>query len=142
MDYKKEKENINIIQNYNRECMKLINIAENFLDDDPTFDWFIRMIKIVKNENPSMLIERSLDKLWNCKDNILNKNDKFFTDNTKMLQLEYIKNDKNKEWLTEFTSAVSTKMHELSIVEKDIMWECLKKMLECSIQYKLLHNTL
>jgi hypothetical protein len=137
MDYKKEKDKLNIIQNYNRQCMKLVDIASDLLSDDPTFDWFTRILKIVKNENPSYLIDRGVDKFWTHKEHIINRNIEFF--NNSSLQQKYIKDDKNKEWLVEFTNILKTEYHNLSIKERDLIWECVTTMLECVIKYKLLN---
>ena len=124
-----------IIEKYNRNCMKLINIVTGIVGDNPTLDWFTRMFKIMKNENPSMMLERGSDKLWSYKDYIINRNELFFKN-----ELEFNKpaltNDK-KEWIHEFLFLLKNEYEDISDAEKSYIWDIIQIMLECVIQYKL-----
>ena len=50
---------------------------------------------------------------------------------------QYVKNDERKEWLTGLISMVQKKMVVLSDEEKTYVWDCLNKMLECVVQYRI-----
>lgn len=134
MNSKLQKEISDIVQTYNRHAVKILNLAVHYAPDDPNIDWLKRIIKIVRNESPTMIIEKGLDKLWDNRENILKKDVEFF----KYCSLDkYIKKDENKVWLDEIVKLVRQKYFDLSLKEQDIIWSHIQVMLECVIKYRL-----
>jgi hypothetical protein len=135
MDSDNQKKINTVVQNYNREVKKLLNIVDYLIPDNPKVYIIIRVFNMVKRENPSMIIERGVDKLWDNKDHILNKDVEFFKKST---GAQYIKDDSNKEWLTELISMLKDEYENLNEKEIDMMWTGMKNLLEYVIQFKLL----
>jgi len=134
MESKKQKELSDIIQKYNSHSGKLINIATHYMPDDPGIDWCKRVMKIVRNENPPMLIEKGCDKIWENREKILACDTEFFK---KMPTDKYIKNDCRKEFIDEIVNIVRVKYSLLSEKEHDVIWHHIHEMLSCVIKYRL-----
>lgn len=124
-----------IIQQFNRQVSRLMKIANEISGDDPNIEWLTRVFKIMRNESPLCILEKCVDKIWDNKDHILEKNTKFFE--TCSLD-KYIKRDKNKEWIDEMVKLVRTKFFDLSEKEQNCIWECMGEMLKNIIKYRLL----
>ena len=134
-DHKKQKQLSDILQKFNSKISKLMKIARNFTDEDPNIEWVSRIIKIIRNENPPMILERCIDKFWDNKDHIISRDVEFFkTCSTD----KYVKNDNNKQWIDGLINVVRTKFFELSSSEQNIIWECMNEMLKCIIEYRLI----
>jgi hypothetical protein len=135
MDSDKTKKIITIVQNYNRVCTKLLNMVESIIPDNPKIYIVTRVFNMVKRENPAMLIEKGIDKLWDNKDHIINKDIDFFKQANGS---QYIKNDSRKEWLTDLVAMLKGEYENLNEKEIEKIWESIRIMLECVIQYKLI----
>jgi len=135
MDSKTQKEISDILQQFNREVSRLFKVIDAIIPDDPTVDWARRIIKIFRNENPLAVLDRSVDKLWEHKDNIIARNSEFFR--TCSFD-KYIKKDGNKEWLDNLIKIIRTRFFDLSEKEQNYIWACLEGMLTNVIKYKLI----
>jgi hypothetical protein len=135
MDSDNQKKINTIVQNYNRQVKKLLSMIDYLIPDNPKVYLIIRIFNMIKRENPSMIIERGVDKLWDNKDHILNKDVEFFKKSTGS---QYIKDDNNKEWLTELISMLKEEYENLNEKEINVIWSGMKNLLECVIQFKLL----
>ena len=133
-DSNKQKQLSDILQRFNSDISKLLKIARAFSDDDPNVEWVARIIKIIRNENPPMILERCIDKFWDNKDFIIKRDTEFF----KTCSLDkYVKKDKNKVWIDGLINLVRTKYFEISEKEQNYIWERMNELLKCVIEYKL-----
>lgn len=135
MDYKKQKELSDILQKFNRQVSRIFKIAEALVPDEPNIDWVRRIVKICRNENPQLVLERCIDKFWEYKEFIINRDEQFFqTCSTD----KYIKNDDNKEFLDRLVMLIRTKFKDLVKKEQNDIWVCLEEMLKNVIKYRII----
>lgn len=133
----KQKQLSDILQRFNRGVSKLMKVARNFSNDDPNVDWVGRIIKICRNENPPMILEKSIDKFWDNKDSIIRRDTEFF----KTCSFDkYVKKDKNKEWIDGLIGVVRTRYFDLSVGEQTYIWDRMNELLICVIEYRLIQE--
>ena len=63
MDTKKEKKISDIIQYFNRQISNIFKAIDNAsyeIQHNPDIDWVRRVTKIVRNENPPYILEKSI----------------------------------------------------------------------------------
>jgi hypothetical protein len=134
LESNKQKKLSDILQRFNRDISKLMKVANAFSDDDPNLEWITRIIKIIRNENPPMILEKCIDKFWDNKDSIMNRDVVFF----KSCSFDkYVKKDKNKVWIDGLINVVRTRYFEISEKEQSYIWDRMNEMLKCVIEYKL-----
>jgi hypothetical protein len=139
MDSNKQKKINDAVQRFNTQCGKILKIASKISSsNDKHLDWSIRMFKIAKDIDPLSIITRGVDKLWDSKEYIIDKNKLFFME--ELDTTKYIKNDGNKQWLDGVVKTVKTGIDKLSKGEEVYIWNCLNEMLSAVIEYKLLTN--
>lgn len=141
MDSKKYKEISDIIQYFNRQVsniFKVIDNKEDIIKNNPDIDWVRRITKIVRNENPPYMLEKSIDKLWENKDSILNRDLNFLIDND--VAHKYIKNDCRKEWIEGMLDLFMKNLDNLNTDERDYLWKCINNMLQAVIKYRIINE--
>lgn len=121
---------------FNREIAKLLRLADQKMPS-LDMDQIRRLISLGKSSDPLLLIDGSEDLLWQYKNEINAENDQFF------LNMNYKKEIKHPdsistEFIEKFIGALKTCYLTLSKNEKKVIWTCLKSMLKCVIEYKLL----
>ena len=137
----KEKEIIDVVDFFNRNIsniFKVIDTCDTNISNNPDIDWVRRIIKIVRYESPSLMLERCTDKLWDNREYIMTRNEAFILDNKNTSK--YIKDDEKKEWLERLVKFIGSKYKVLPPESLEILWGCINNMLEASIKYKLLMN--
>lgn len=140
MDYKKEKDVSDVIQYFNRQVSNIFKVIDNKDDSiqhNPDVDWVRRITKIVRNENPPYMLEKSIDKLWDNKDAIIERNVDFFNSE---ITGKYIKNDERKEWMEGLVGFVRSRYAALQTDELDHVWNCINNMLQAVIKYRILRD--
>lgn len=135
MESREQKELDHIIQTFNSQTVKLIKIVDYILPDHPDIEWFKRISKIVRYESPSLLIEKSLENIWDNKENIMSRNIDFFNNCS---YDKFIEQDNHGEWLDEIIKIFRVEYFNLKQKEIDIVWKCMDTMLECVIKYNLI----
>jgi len=138
MEAKEQKELEDIIQTFNSQTAKLLKIVDYIVPDHPDIEWLKRISKIVRYESPSLLIEKSLENIWDNKEHIISRNIKFF--NTCSYDT-FIEQDNHGEWLDEMVKIFRAEYFNLKQKEIDIVWKCMDTMLECVIKYRLLKES-
>jgi hypothetical protein len=141
MDHKKEKEINDIIQYFNRQVsniFKVIDGKDDSIINNLDVDWVRRVTKIIRNENPPYMLEKSVDKLWENRDAIISKNADFLL--TKEVVNKYIKNDERKEWMEGMCDFIRSKYTSLNSTELEYMWKCINAMLQSVIKYRIIKN--
>jgi hypothetical protein len=141
MDHKKEKDINDIIQYFNRQVsniFKVIDGKDDSISKNPSLDWVRRITKIVRNENPPFMLERSVDKLWENRVAIMEKNVDFFVN--KEVASKYIKDDSHKEWLESLCEFIRDKYKSLDDTELEYLWKCINAMLQSVIKFRILKD--
>lgn len=130
-----EKEVDDIVSNFNKEvslvCKFCIKRDKNNID----LEWIDKVVKTLKYENPKYIVEICLDKLWDNKEKIIERDEKFFKDNN--IEKKYIPNDKNKEWLEGLIEILRNFLFSLSAPDKKFIWDRFNNMLELAIKYRI-----
>lgn len=141
MDHKKEKEINDIIQYFNRQVSNIFKVIDNKDDsiiNNLDVDWVRRVTKIIRNENPPYMLEKSVDKLWENRDAIISKNADFLL--AKEVANKYIKNDERKEWMEGMCDFIRSKYKALDDKELEYLWKCINAMLQSVIKYRIIKN--
>lgn len=141
MDTKKEKEVSDVIQYFNRQVSNVFKVIDNKYDSinhNPDIDWIRRITKILRNENPPYMIERSVDKLWDNKDKIIERDSDFLVN--KKVTSKYIKDDSRKEWMEGMIDFIRNRYTELSPDDLEHVWKCVNNMLQAVIKYRILKD--
>lgn len=135
MEEKEQKDLDHIIQTFNSQTVKLIKIVDCILPNHPDIEWFKRISKIVRYESPSLLIEKSLENIWDNKENIMSRNIDFFKNCS---YEKFVEKDNHGEWLDEIIKIFRVEYFNLKQKEIDIIWKCMDTMLECVIKFRLI----
>ena len=137
MDVKIEKKIHDLINDFNRQICKLINMADNSISNNPNIDWLKRIVRIVKNENPNMLIYVSSDKIWENRIHIINHDINFF----KTCSFDkYTQGSDHAKMINELIKLFRDDYDKLSNKEHTMIWDCMDKMLKCIIEYRLING--
>lgn len=128
--------NVNkLVNTFNKEILDLIKFTKKKEKDNIDIEWLHKIICTIKNENPAFIIEKCIDKLWDNKENIINRSEDFFKDN---FEKKWIKDDCRKEWLSSFVAHIKNNMFILNPNEKIFVWDQVNKMLELVIEYRIM----
>jgi hypothetical protein len=140
MDDKKDKEMIELMEYFNRQISNVFKIVDmkDEISSNANVDRVRRMVKILRHEAPLLMLERSVDKLWDNKDAIMSRNLDFLM--AKENSNKYIKNDERKEWLENLFNLIRNKYSELDKSETEYLWKCIDNMLKCAIKYRILQG--
>ena len=141
MDNKKEKEINDIIQYFNRQVsniFKVIDGKDDSIANNPQLDWVRRITKIVRNENPPFMLERCVDKLWENRVAIIDKNADFLL--KKEVASKYIKDDSHKDYLEGLCEFIRSKYTALDETELEYLWKCINAMLQAVIKFRIIKN--
>jgi hypothetical protein len=141
MDTKKEKEVSDVIQYFNRQMSNIFKVIDNkddSINHNPDVDWVRRITKILRNENPPYMLERSIDKLWDNKDKIIERDSAFLLN--KKVTSKYVKDDSRKEWIEGMIDFVRNRYTDLSPDELEHVWKCINNMLQAVIKYRILKD--
>ena len=137
MNLKKEKEISDIIQHFNRQLSKIFKLIDSIdaIQNNPDLDWVQRVVTIIKNVNPAHIIDRSIDRLWESREFIINRDEKFITENHVD---KYIEDDCRKEWMEGLFRYLRSKYTTLKREEITYLWDCINNMLEAVIKYRII----
>ena len=138
MDPDNEKKKNDIIQQFSRYLSRLLKTANEIDNGNVTLEWVTRVIRILRNENPPLVLEKCIDKLWDNSEKIIARDKDFFLDNIDDLNEKYIKKDERQEWIEGIVSHIKKKINVLSDDQTTDVWDSLNGMLENVIKYRIL----
>lgn len=127
-----------IIQQFNRHLSKILKISQEVDKDNIDLEWIRRVVRILRDENPPLVLERCINKLWDNSEQIIARDKNFFIDNINDLNKKYIKNDERKEWIEGIVDYLRKKADILTKDQTEDVWDCLNGMLENVIKYRIL----
>ncbi len=133
--YKKIGDTINY---FNRQVMQVFKFIDSMDDykDNELLNKVLILAKATKAIEPAEMLERCIDKLWDNREAIIDKNIDFFKKPGTMHQ--YIKDDENKEWLTGLTDFVMDQYDNFNDDELDEIWTRINNMLKAVVEYRIL----
>jgi hypothetical protein len=137
MDSNKQKKISDIIQTFNRQISQILKIVNNVQKNNIDVEWFQRILRIIRNENPPLVLEKCIDKFWDNREKIINRDVIFFM-NGKQAYSKFIKNDERKEWIEGLIDLIQLKYKKLTNEQTVYIWDKLNSMLQCIIQYRIL----
>jgi hypothetical protein len=141
MNAKKEKEISNIIQYFNRQVSNIFKMIDNTkysTNDSPEVDHIRRITKIARNENPPLMLEKSIDTFWDNKDAIIRKDYVFFTESD--VCIKTVGSDASKEWVEKMLDFVRSKYAELTGEDRESIWKYINNMLQAVIKYRIIRG--
>jgi hypothetical protein len=132
MSDSKDEEIGNVITFFNRQVTQIFKFIDSCdeYQGNVMLDKVRILIKVVKAVNPSEMLER-------CnKDAIIDRDAAFFQSSDVMNS--YVKDDENKEWLTELIEFVKDQYDNFDDDEMGKIWDYINNMLEAVIKYRML----
>jgi hypothetical protein len=135
-DTKKEKKIFKLVVKFNSVISKIIKLIEATEPNNIEIDRLKRLARIAKNEEPLFIINRCKDKIWNSREHIIEKNEKFFMDDDQFNQ--YIKHDRKEPFIRALMKIVQDGFTKLNENEKNHIWKIIKDLLKYVTEYKIL----
>lgn len=122
-----------IITEFHSAVFKVLKICKKIDPDNADLEWLSKTLSLAREIDPLLIINRSKDKIWTYREEIINENEDFFLKN-KFSQ--FIKNDHNKNFMYSFIGLIKSKIKELSGSEKKLLWDLTKQLLVAVTKYK------
>jgi|SaaInlV_165m_DNA_1040744.scaffolds.fasta_scaffold124643_1 hypothetical protein len=134
MNLREQKEISSILSLFNRQISRIIKVIETVEKDNIDLECIKRVLRIARDEKPTFVIESCIDKFWQNREKIIQKDREFFIKNKFD---KFIKDDENKEWIEGIITLIKQKQSELDDDEITYLWECINTMLQCIIKYRI-----
>jgi hypothetical protein len=137
MDSKEDKQKkiSEIIHDFHSQIAKVLKVIDSKLPGDIEVDRLKRLIRIARDEEPLLIINKCKNKIWDSREQIVGKNEDYFL--TKEYD-EYIKKDGNQMFIEGLIGLFKQSHHLLSEKERDHVWKLNNQLLEDVIEYKLI----
>lgn len=137
MDGKEDKEQkiSFIVHSFHSQIAKVLKIVDSKLPNDIEVDRLKRLIRIARDEEPLMIINKCKDKIWDSRDQIRKKDDEYFLQRE---YDEYIKKDENQMFIEGLIGLFKQSHDLLSKKEIEILWKINNKLLDYVCEYKIL----
>ena len=130
-----------VITYFNRQVAQIFKFIDsnNEYQDNALLHKVRLLVKITKSVEPTSMIERCVDKMWDHREAIIARDVEFFKSSDTIKS--YIKEDDNKEWLTGLTDFIMDQYDCFDDDEMAEIWSRINNMLEAIIKYRLLTDT-
>jgi hypothetical protein len=129
------KEVSDVVDEFHSVVFKILKICKKIEPNNIDIEWLQNKLSLARDVDPLMIINRSKDKIWYYRQQILNEDGDFFLNNT---FAPFIKNDKNKTFMYTLLNLIKKRFAERSNEEKKMLWGLGKSMLASVIKYKKL----
>jgi hypothetical protein len=136
MNSNKQKKISDILQKFNRQTSQILKIIKSIEKDNVDIEWIQRILRILRNENPPLVLEKCIDKFWSNRKKIIERDTDFFTDGNNAYKT-FIKEDERKEWIQGIIDMIKKKQKSLTEEQRTYIWDRLNNMLECIIEYRI-----
>lgn len=127
-----------ILIRFNRHISRLIKLAGQIEPNNLDIDRIKRLINIIRESNPIMLLEGCKDTIWDHSDKIIKKDLNFFISNLDSLNSKYINKKSDNAWLEDIVKLMADRLSVISQDQKKYIWDCLNGMLQDIIEYRIL----
>lgn len=130
-----QKEISEAVQGFHSGISKIFKIIDAKTPGNLEIDRLKRLVRIARDEDPLNIINKCKDKLWDSRERILERDQKFFMNNTFG---QYIKKDENQMFIESMINLIQTNVDNLSAKEKDYIWKIIQGLLDQVTVYKIL----
>jgi hypothetical protein len=124
-----------IVQSFSSDISQLLKIVDAKLAGNLEVDRLKRVIRIARDEEPLLIINKCKDKIWDSREQILAEDEDFFI--SKRYD-EYIKKDENQMFIEGLINLFKSSRSLLSEKESKFMWATVKHLLATVTEYKML----
>lgn len=136
MNSDRQKKISNILQRFNRQTSQILKIMKIIEKNNMDIEWVQRILRILRNENPPLVLEKCIDKFWDNREKIIARDVDFFLAGNNAYD-KFIKNDERKEWIEGIIDMIKKKQKLLTEEQRDYIWDRLNNMLQCIIEYRI-----
>jgi hypothetical protein len=126
-----------IVTRFHNVIFKIMKFCKQKQPDAVALDSLHRKLSLARDLDPLIIINRSKDKIWMYKDQIINEDEDFFINN-KFGQ--FIKNDENKPFMYTMVKLIKDNFKKMSEPEKKMVWTLNQSLLKIVIEYKKITN--
>ena len=137
MDGKEDKEQTIslLIHNFHSHISKILKIIDSKIPNHIEVDRLKRLIRIARDEEPLLIINKCKDKFWDSRTHIREKNKEYFLAKD---YNGYIKKDGNQMFIEALVSLVKQSHDMLNEKEMEIIWKINNQLLDYVCEYKIL----
>jgi hypothetical protein len=124
-----------VVLDFHSQIAKVLKIIDSKLPNDIEVDRLKRLIRIARDEEPLMIINKCKDKIWDSREQIREKNKDYFLQKE---YGEYIRKDKNQMFIEGLIGLFKQSHKMLNKKEMEIIWKINNKLLDDICEYKIL----
>lgn len=124
-----------IIQDFHSQIAKMLKVVDSKRPGNIEVDRLKRLIRIARDEEPLLIINKCKDKIWDSREQILAEDEEYFINKK---YDEYIKKDGNQRFIEGLVELFKQGRHLLSDKEKAYVWKVNKQLLADVVKYKML----
>jgi hypothetical protein len=124
-----------VLNNFHREIFHILKLLEQSEPNNVHVAELHRILYFVREMDPTFIIERCKDKLWEYHEQITNEDMDFFRYNKFS---KYIKNDKNKTFMYTLIELMKQKVLSISEAERKMLWNKTQLLTGYATKYKYL----
>lgn len=121
-----------LLNTYLQTINSIIVTSIHMCDDEDDAMELERLKRLVRFLPAEETFIRSKNKIWAVREQIKNRNEDFFLN---IDHNKYIKNDRNKTFITNLLDIALNAQKRFSKREKDIFWNKVDTLLQCTIQF-------
>ncbi len=122
-----------ILDEFHSTVFKILKLCRKIEPNNIDVEWLHSKLTLARDIDPLLIMNRSMDKIWIYRDEILDRNLDFFINNKFD---KFVKNDENKTFMYTLINLIKKRVLELSKEEKDVIWGLINKLLVSVIKYK------
>lgn len=119
---------------FNSAVFKILKLCKQFEPDNIDIEWLHKRLSFARDHDTLLIIERSKDKIWFYRNEILARNLDFFMENNFN---GFIKNDDNKPFMYTLLNTIKKRIPDLSECEKSRIWDLVNQLLIYVTMYKM-----
>lgn len=123
-----------IAHNFSTHISQLLKLIDAKLAGNLEVDRLKRLIRIARDEEPLMIINKCKNKIWDSREKILAEDEAFFISKD---YNEYIKKDGNQVFIESLINLFKNGRNLLSKKENSHMWAVVKQLLATVTEYKI-----
>jgi hypothetical protein len=137
MDGKEDKEQkiSLVIHDFHSQIAKILKVVDSKRPNDLEVDRLKRLIRIARDEEPLLIMNKCKDKIWDSRLQIRGKNMDYFLSRD---YNEFVKKDGNQMFIESLINLVKRSREELNEKEIAFIWKVNNKLLDDVCEYKIL----
>lgn len=125
---------IKITDEFNNTVFRILKICKHFEPNNIDIEWLHKRLTYARTNDSLLIMDRSKDKIWFYRNEILSRNLNFFMKNTFD---GFIKDDDNKPFMYTLLNTIKKRIPDLSEKEKVDMWDLVNQLLVYVTMYKI-----